>query len=487
MAQSLRSRLFLNGLIIILLGMVLAGVLFWRAAERLYIETQTENLLAQARLTAAALQGKSFPVTSIEPYLQTTNTQPGLHTRLLGTEGAVLIELPAALSDAMVQIPPAENSIPVTPEELLQRPEIVAARDGQDSSTIRLVSPDMRRVLYAAAPVYDEKGNIGGLVYLAMPLPRGGLPAGFIYQLAGAGVAALVLALIAGSLLARRITTPVSAITRGATAVSSGDLNQQVPVQSGINELYELGQSFNQMVASLNQSDQAQNEFVANVAHELRTPLTVIKGTIETLEDGAMDDIRGRGPLLTSMQRETDRLTRLVNDLLILTRADAGMLKLELKPLDPGELVKQRCDHLAPLAARRKVAFEIKADKNTCVTGDEDRLSQVLDNLLDNAVRFSPDGGSVFVEVTQQEKDIRCSIRDEGPGIPKKHLPFVFERFYRADSSRNRQSGGAGLGLSIARALVLAQGGDIFVESQPGRGTTFRFTLPVDPNCHIVD
>ena len=130
---------------------------------------------------------------------------------------------------------------------------------------------------------------------------------------------------------------------------------------------------------------------------------------------------------------------------------------------------------------------EIKADKNTCVTGDEDRLSQVLDNLLDNAVRFSPDGGSVFVEVTQQEKDIRCSIRDEGPGIPKKHLPFVFERFYRADSSRNRQSGGAGLGLAIARALVLAQGGDIFVESQPGRGTTFRFTLPVDPNCHIVD
>ena len=127
MHQSLRTRLFFNGLIIILLGMVLAGALFWRAAERLYIETQTENLLAQARLTAAALQDQSFPVTPIEPYLQTTNTLPGLHTRLLGTEGAVLIEFPMALEDATVQVPGAENSTSVTPKELLQRPEIIGS------------------------------------------------------------------------------------------------------------------------------------------------------------------------------------------------------------------------------------------------------------------------------------------------------------------------------------------------------------------------
>jgi signal transduction histidine kinase len=485
--QSLRIRLFFNGLIIILIGMGLAGVLFWRAAERLYLETQTENLLAQARLTAAALRGQTFPSLSADPYNQASNVMPGLHTRLLGTEGAVLIELPMALSDTTVQVPTAENSLPVTPEELLERPEIIAARGGQVSSSIREVLPDKRRVLYAAAPVYDGNGTINGLVYLAMPLPRGGLPAGTLYQLFGAGLAAVVLALLAGSLLARRITTPVSAITRGATAVSEGDLTQRVPVKSGISELDDLGQSFNRMVSSLRQSDQAQNAFVANVAHELRTPLTVIKGTIETLEDGAMDDLKGRGPLLTSMQHETDRLIRLVNDLLILTRADAGMLKLELKPLDLVDLVKQRCDHLARLAARRKVTFEIKADKTGYVIGDEDRLSQVLDNLLDNALRFSPDGASVLVAVTQQGEEVRCSVHDDGPGIPKKHLPFIFERFYRAESSRNRQSGGAGLGLAIARALVQAQRGELFVESLPGRGTTFQFSLPAGTNCHNVD
>ena len=162
------------------------------------------------------------------------------------------------------------------------------------------------------------------------------MPVGFIYQLVGAGLVAVLLALLAGSLLARRVTAPVSAITRGATAVSNGDLNQQVPAQSGIRELDDLGKSFNQMVDSLQQSDQAQNAFVADVAHELRTPLTVIKGTIETLEDGAMDDIKGRGPLLTSMQRETDRLIRLVNDLLVLTRADAGMLETGAEIPGPG-------------------------------------------------------------------------------------------------------------------------------------------------------
>jgi signal transduction histidine kinase len=406
---------------------------------------------------------------------------------LLGTEGAVLIEFPPTLSDATVQVPGAENSVVVTPEELLQRPEIVAARDGQASSAIREVAPGNRRVLYAAAPVYDDNGTINGLVYLAIPLPRGGLPPGFSFQLAGVGLAAVVLALLAGLILARRITIPVSAITRGATAVSGGDLNQQVPVQSGITELDDLGQGFNQMVDSLKQSDQVQNAFVADVAHELRTPLTVIKGTIETLEDGAMDDVKGRGSLLTSMQRETDRLIRLVNDLLVLTRADAGMLKLELKPLDLGDLVKQRCDHLALLATQRKVTFEIKAEKTNCVIGDEDRLAQVLDNLLDNAIRFSPDGAVVIVAIAQQGKDTWCSVHDDGPGIPKKHLPFIFERFYRAESSRNRQSGGAGLGLAIARALVQAQGGNISVESLPGQGTTFRFCLPTDTDCHEVD
>ncbi len=486
MSQSLRTRLFLNGLIILLIGMGLAGLLFWQASARLYIETQSENLLAQARLSAAAMQGQPFPGGLTEAYSQTTNILPGIHTRFLNPEGSVLISLPLTAGNG-VQLPAEENGAPVSPEALSQRPEIAAAMQGQEASAVRAVGQEKRRVLYVAAPVYTENGMVHGLIYLAAPLPPGGLPMPFLLQLLGAGLLAVLLALIAGTLLARRITTPVSAIIRGAKAVSEGDLNQSIATGSEIRELNELGQTFNQMVTSLRESDQARDAFVADVAHELRTPLTVIKGTIETLEDGAMDDREGRGPLLSAMQQESDRLIRLVSDLLVLTRAHSGMLKLDLKTLELGALVQERCDFLMPLAARKHIRFSLHQDGQAWVMGDQDRMAQVLDNLLENALRYSPEGGTIEIELTQHEDRCTCSVQDQGAGIPAEHLPFLFERFYRVDASRNRQSGGAGLGLAIVRALLEAQGGTIQVESQLGLGTTFRFSIPLDSNCHKTD
>jgi two-component system sensor histidine kinase BaeS len=313
-----------------------------------------------------------------------------------------------------------------------------------------------------------------------MPLPAAGLPAGFLLKLGGAALGATLLALLAGTLLARRVVAPVEEIARAAEAVSAGDLVQHVTDAGPVREIGSLGRSFNHMTASLRQADQAKNAFVADVTHELRTPLTVIKGTIETLEDGALDDIPGRGPLVASMQRETDRLIRLVNDLLVLTRADAGTLHLEIHPVHLADLVRNRCSHLAVLADRSEVRLLGVGQSAALALGDEDRLAQVLDNLLDNAIRYSPPGSTVTVEIgeTGSSGQVRCAVRDCGPGIEEKHLPFLFDRFYRTDSSRNRQTGGAGLGLAIAKALVLAQGGQIGVESAAGQGTTLWFSLP---------
>ena len=467
----IRTRIFLNTLAILLLGMGLAALLSWRAVENLYIETQRENLMAQANLTATALQGQPIPVQFAQPYTQTSNVLPGIHTRLLGDQGAVIL-LP--LSE--IPAPPVENSAPIAPAELMKRPEIAQAMQGQAATAIRMVTN--RRVLYAAAPVFGDDGTVTGLVYLAMPLPAAGLPFNVLLQLSAAAFAAVILALIAGTLLARRIVAPVEEISQAAAAVSAGDLNQHVPAESDIHELNSLGQAFNTMTESLRQADQAKNAFIADVTHELRTPLTVIKGTIETLEDGALDDIAGRGPLLNSMQRETERLIRLVNDLLVLTRADAGTLKLDREPLDLSELARTRCEHLTTLAAHRKVSLAVTGAESAWVLGDADRLSQVLDNLLDNAIRYSPDGSTVTVEMRSSAEECQCAVNDCGAGIPEKHLPYIFDRFYRADASRNRQTGGAGLGLAIVRALVLAQGGQISAESVEGQGTTIRFTMP---------
>lgn len=484
--QTIRARLSLNTLIVLALGMALSTALAWQAVSGLYINTQRENLLAQAKLLAAALQGEALPENP-QPYLQTSNVAPGIHTRLLTDGGAVVVGLP--LVDADVQMPFAEGNATIPTSELIQRPEIDSALKGIPATALRKVFGS-QRVLYAAAPVYANDGQITGIVYIATPLPATGLPTNIILQLIGAMFIAVILASLAGRYLAQQIANPLEGLANAATSIASGNLKVHAPTNSNIKELQGLGQTFNTMTESLRQSDEAKKAFIADVTHELRTPLTVIKGTIETLEDGALDDHEGRGALLTSMQRETDRLIRLVNELLILTRADAGSLQLEFRPLDLVELVNQRCELLTNLATRHSVKIKIinrsddfsrpKATEvaTTQVLADPDRLSQVLDNLLDNAIRHSPPNSTITVSITEANDRVECSVSDKGTGIPAEHLPFIFERFYRVDKSRNRKDGGTGLGLAIAHALIHAQGGHISAQSIEGEGTTITFWLP---------
>lgn len=481
MSRSLQKHLIINGLAVILLGMGLAGVLFWQAAGSLYLDSQRQNLLAQAELTASLLQGQSLPAYPAETYSQVSNVLPGMHTRVLSGQGAVVIGLPETTGNMPVRMPAAEESVLVSPQELRARPEVISALHGTPATQVREVTSAKRRVLYSAAPIYGLDGLIQGLVYIAEPLPAGGLPATFLLQIAGALLAAIALAFLAGTWLARRITRPVTAFIDGAEAVSRGQLEVGVPENSGIREMDRLGKSFNRMVDNLKRSDEAQNAFVADVAHELRTPLTVIKGTVETLEDGALDDLKGRGALLESMEKETDRLIRLVNNLLVLTRADAGVLKLDLNPVDLTDLARERCDRFAPLAVSRGVTLVVRSEGQSCVLGDVDRLSQVIDNLLDNALRFSPPKSAVRVEINTTWREVSCRVIDSGTGIALEHLPHIFDRFYRGDVSRSRQGGGSGLGLSIVRALVQAQGGRVFAENAPDAGAMVGFALPILP------
>lgn len=483
----LRTRLFWNMLTVLLIGMGIAALLAWRTVETIYLDTQRENLLAQANITADAMRGTQLPgfrsysqpietAPEVQQYTQFQNAQPGIHTRVLSSQGTVIFSLP--LDQNQTFSPPIENAIPVSAQEILARPEIVSAMNGIPETAIRAVMG--RSVLYAAAPVFAEDGTVSGLVYLTMPLPAAGLPLNLILQLSGAAFLAVALALLTGTFLARRLVTPLERVAAAAGAVSAGDLEQRVPVGGQVRELDELGQSFNRMTESLRQADQTKNAFIADVTHELRTPLTVIRGTIETLQDGALDDLEGRGPLLDSMQCETERLTRMVNDLLMLARADARTLDIERVPFDLVELAHARCAHLSGLAARNQIRLEVTSAESAIALGDADRVAQALDNLLDNAIRYSPAGSAVTVEIGVGAGECQCAVHDHGAGIPAEHLPFIFERFYRADASRNRRTGGAGLGLAIVRALVEAQGGRVHAESLIGNGTTIRFWLPAN-------
>lgn len=481
MKTPLRTRLSFSHLLVLIIGMVLAGTLTWLAVENLYLSTQRENLLAQARLTAAGLDGSPVINFTPETYTQTTNISPGIHTRLLNESGAVILDVPILEGEDPLQVPPSEDPGYVSAEELVLRPEIQAALGGIAETAIRQVEAlDEGRVLYAAAPVKDQNGEVISLVYLAMPLPSRGLPGDLALKLIGAVLAGGIIASIIGFLLAGGIARPLEKLDQAAAKVSEGDLDQQVPAQGSVSELENLGLSFNRMTESLRQSEKAKNDFIADVTHELRTPLTVIQGTVETLEDGALEDEVGGPGLLASMGRETSRLIQLVNQLLVLTRSDAGALSLDFEPVDLEALVRERSGVMEPLANKKEVKIRIPQPKDghSLAMADRARTAQVLDNLLDNAFRHAPQGSDIQITIENLGAWIQCSVADTGPGIPAEDLPHIFERFYRVEKSRTRDSGGAGLGLAIARSLVEAQGGSIKVYSEKGKGTRMIFRLP---------
>lgn len=481
--------------------MGIASPLAWLTVERLYLENQQANLLAQAKLTAAALSVDSLLTADPYPYTQLLNVEAGIHTRVIDPQGAVVISLAGAVqpdSPGGLSLPRlAQNSSGVvTPEELLSRPEIDQARRGQPATATRRVDvAGGQPVLYAAAPVLSSEGNVVKIVYLAMPLPDtqwAALPVIVRWQFIGVILVSILIASAVGLLLARRISNPLGKLANAALAVASGDLGQTLPEDPAITELSILGRAFNTMTGSLQQAEQVKDAFIVDVTHELRTPLTVIKGTIETLQDGAIYDQAVREPFLDSMSQETERLIRLVNDLLILTRADGNALNLQLRPVDLGELARLRCAHMQPYASQRQVQLKVIIDAKPAgedsssstiwVLADPDRIAQVVDNLLDNAIRFSPPDSEVCITIEKESDQVKSQVTDMGTGIPTKHLPYIFERFYRVDPARGRNQGGSGLGLSIVRGLIMAHGGSVSASSVEGQGTTVSFWLPAAVN-----
>lgn len=222
-------------------------------------------------------------------------------------------------------------------------------------------------------------------------------------------------------------------------------------------------------------------EFVANVSHELRTPLTLIKGYVETLIDGAKDDPTVAEKFLHKIERHTNRLAFLIEDLLTISHLESGQLVVHPQVISAYAIVERVLDELQSPAAQKRVIVENRVPADQEVYADGDRLQQVLFNLVDNAIKHGRAGGSVIVGLERTPEGVQFTIKDNGPGIPAEALERVFERFYRVDRARSREQGGTGLGLSIVKHIVQAHGGKVWVESELERGSTFYFSLPEGP------
>ncbi len=295
--------------------------------------------------------------------------------------------------------------------------------------------------------------------------------AAFLATLLGSGVALLL-----GLGLSYGLVRPIQSLIQAAGRLGQGDLSQRVEVP-GSDEMAALGQAFNRMAESLQHAEESRRAMTADIAHELRTPLAVQRAQLEALRDGIYD----LSPQsLATVLDQNALLTRLVEDLRILTQTDTGRLPLNCIPIDFLDLAEKVAEKFTPEAQSKEIQIEHHFDM-VCppLNLDADRVEQILGNLLSNALRFTPAGGKITMSAACKAERVDLTIHDTGPGIPPEALPYVFDRFYRADKSRSRQEGGSGLGLAIARQLARAHGGDIRAANHPEGGAVFTLTLPV--------
>lgn len=323
----------------------------------------------------------------------------------------------------------------------------------------------------------------GSFVMTAVPRPRLSILSlfgdEFMPSILFSGAVAFLLSLVVAFLVSGWIASPLQGIIGAAREMPSAEIQ---PVETrGPHEVQELTRAFNSMAARVQASQKSQREFVANVSHEMKTPLTSIQGFAQALLDGTANTEEARQKAARIIYDESERMRRMVANLLDLAKLDAGSADLKMSPVDVSALLNSIAEKFAPQSARAGVNIEVDAESNLPpLVADGDRLAQVFTNLVDNALKFTPQGGKVTMRASLVSNAMRISVSDTGAGMSKDELPRIFERFYRADPSRaGGESHGAGLGLAIAREIVAAHGGRISVQSEAGLGATMEVILPL--------
>ena len=289
--------------------------------------------------------------------------------------------------------------------------------------------------------------------------------------------AGLILAALGGSVMAGRLLRPVDLMAARAEKISAENLSSRLPVEDPRDEFGRMANVINRMLSRLEEGFERLRRFTADASHELRTPLTVIQSVGEVALQENLDAAAYRDRI-GSMLEDVARLSRLVDSLLTLTRADAGALALRRKEIDAARLVAQAVEDMRPLAEEKRQDLSLSAAGPVPVQADEATLRLALVNLLDNAVKYTPASGTIAVTLRVRDNETFIEVTDNGPGIPTEHADRVFDRFYRVDQSRTGQAGGAGLGLAIAKWAVEANGGRIELENREAGGSTFRLVLP---------
>jgi heavy metal sensor kinase len=472
--RSLRSQLILWYAALLLGFFGVLGVVTYLALQNSLVSALKENQFRRARQVAQLLREESKNEARVGAEVE-TRYSPGLNDRFIRITRRDGVVLYLSRSPRNQSFDPAALPPPIwtTQTETARQVPLLGGR----------------KVLLTAHKVQADNGT-SYLVETGAPMDevQADLRKWLVFLLALFPVVALI-ALAGGYILVKRSLAPVDRITASAERISFHNLSERLPVTQTGDELERLSVALNRMIERLDAAFQHSRRFVADASHELRTPLTVLRGEMEGLvqEPQPPPDWRER---LGNALEELDRLTNIVEGLFAISRLDAGEAASEWVKFDLAQLAANTADQMSLLAEDKRIHVTCAPSKGVWVEGDRARMKQVVVNLLDNAIKYTPDGGAVTVSVSPQAQKAVLEISDNGVGIPPQALPHVFERFYRVDKARSRERGGAGLGLSIVRSICTAHQGRVEASSTQGEGTRFRVELPlaspsVNSHAHI--
>jgi signal transduction histidine kinase len=461
----LRTQLLLSHLLVTLAGITLIIVL-------------TPPTLVNAPFNEAehTLEDVGFLVSNqledpLKEYLKEGEAKDKDQLRAILAQFATRDQIELVIVTKQGEVITALNVVP-NEEDASQAIEVRGAFNKQDIHDIRISHGT--EILYAGILI-EHEDKIYGVLRLGKPMaPIREAQGRVILTLIGVALIASAAVSVIVWWTANNLTRPIAQLTLAAKRMAEGQLDQPVSTE-GAEELAQLARAFNEMAKKLNAILENQRAFVANASHELRTPLTSVKLRIEALRDGAAQDPEVGPKFMAEVESEVDRLGKMVNDLLDLSRIEADLESHARAEVDLVQLAEEARDAFSVRAGRAAVSIAVESPPQPItVQGNESQLRRLIDNLLDNAIKYTPGGGKVLLKISEADGDVKLSVQDSGVGIPPEELPKIFDRFYRGESPplHTIQRESSGLGLSIAHSIIRAHGGDIVAESQQGNGTT---------------
>ncbi len=465
--KKLLWQLFPSYLFVIAVSVILITIYTVRVYKDFYI-----NNVQEKHLTIIKLYENNFisgltadSLSDLENIVNEINQISEIRITLIAKNGKVIID-----SDKK-----AEEM-----KNHLDRPEIIKAMSGKISTQSRFSSSIGKNMLYVAFPLVDND-QIVGVIRSSVPITTLEEKLNNFYR--EIFLLGLITTLIAGFIslsISRRLRKPIEVVEKSALEFAEGNFSKQIPDPS-IEEIKGLVRAMNTMATRLKRLETLRKDFIANVSHELKTPVTTIKGFIETLKDGAINNPEEANRFLSIISKHTSRLDLIIEDLLSLSRLEQPGNKVEdnFEKLNLSELLENVAHLCESSASAKNLKIQLNCNENLFIKGDSSLFEQAILNLLDNAVKYSDNGKSINISAYDNKTNIVIEIEDQGYGIAKEHLDRIFERFYRVDKARSRKVGGTGLGLSIAKHIINVHNGSINVVSEIEKGSTFSISLPI--------